>query len=154
MPGAQREVGPGKFRLEPRVPARPLRIGRSEADPAGRDVEKATPEGQPWSLRPEEAPRRNIPGVGVKQRDLEDPEREALGGRPEPFHGPSGADAAVDGMMNTTEAGSMQKPAYDFTRCDECGAPLEHEDRLWGQCPACQNPRLVQNGMEHPERAR
>jgi len=29
--------------------------------------------------------------------------------------------------------------SYDFSRCDECGAPLEPESRLWGLCPACQS---------------
>jgi len=33
---------------------------------------------------------------------------------------------------------SSEALAYDFTRCDECGAHLEPESRLWGLCPACE----------------
>ncbi len=35
--------------------------------------------------------------------------------------------------------------AYDFTRCDQCGAPLAPEDQLWGLCPSCQEGSPMQS---------
>ncbi len=37
-------------------------------------------------------------------------------------------------MTNAT----LPETPYAFDHCDECGGPLEHEDRLWGLCASCQ----------------
>ncbi len=61
-------------------------------------------------------------------------------------HHHPGSGAAVWRLW--TEGGRMTaKPVvitYQFDRCDECSGPLEHEDHLWGLCPACQAKDRIQ----------
>lgn len=47
------------------------------------------------------------------------------------------AMADSDSGEATTAPPSPQALRYDFTKCDECGAELAPEDRLWGLCPQC-----------------
>jgi len=40
----------------------------------------------------------------------------------------------------TADPEASQRPpgdGYQFDRCDECGAELAPDDRLWGLCPQC-----------------
>ena len=47
------------------------------------------------------------------------------------------AMGASDSGEAPTALPSPQALRYDFTKCDECGAELAPNDRLWGLCPEC-----------------